>query len=617
MSITETHFRKSVSNLKPPSSGQYIQADWDLAYGKISPTDDDTRLYEAAKWIASEYAELSKKYPSPAFGSLDSEWATILAVAILNRDHRIAEKLRDEVAKERRDDPIYSMDAFSGLRIEGNNGQHFTTTDFAESSTDLTENWLFDALKVSGSSAPPEDLTTFGVAAGKFYSFRKLLSTLWNQAWFDAWYFDLDKDGATIWMPSDPDAMILDQSWLQRQQTNLMNYPYIDISIWPSLSPSQRRKRSRLRAVTSVRRTENSVLARVSSAQYLSSRPPVYTIERSGLEGSFIADFLDVDMPNAKGVTVAHLLSAWHLILDIAHGLSRVTKLPQTISPKDAREIALTVPEGTLVQAIAEGIPIDAVTAKKIVEFLTFEIKTSKNQKGNRGLWSAPLVKIPNCNDYLLPLPALETSNPLRKAEAWMEKGGIDDSNPIAARGEKYEVIYRARIRQAVIDNRYFKTASVAEHGVKKTKDFGEQIDLLVAFGGICLVGEVKLLLMPADPFEKARYDGKLKSAATQAKRKTQLLQTRPDVAAKALGIAVESAKSLRYIPIVIPAQDYGFSTKVDDVLIVEASFLKLYLSGGDLVVGRAIQKGSSRAIDRTIQYYQTEAQAGQNVDLH
>ncbi len=615
MSSSKTPFQKAVTGLKAPSTAAYSQQEWDDAYRSTIPTLNDFRLYEAAKWIASEAEEARKKFPSPAFGPLSAEWATIVAVAALNREYRTAVELNSKALRERAaDEPFVSADAMSGVRISSETGQHFTVEDLTESSTDLTENWLFDALSAPGVNPPPVELSGYAVTAGRFYSFKKSMNTLWNQARHEGWFVDEERDGTFRWEPSSRTDVILNQTWLQRQQSNLMNYPYIDVSVWPKLSVSQRRKRARTLGVTSAKRSGNTVKLKVSSPSYLSSRPPHYTLERSALEGSFLNDFLDTVMPNLPGVTASILLLAWHLILDVAQLLSKSVRLPELLSPVHAEELALAVPTSVLIDALEQGLLLKQGLAVAIIDFLTFRSKMgSTNEKGNRGLWSAPLVKVPNRDEYVLPLPALQTSNPVRKVEAWLEKGGIDDTNPVTTRGLHYEALYRSRLKQEIDGNKKFKTASAAPHGIKRSKNFGEEIDLLVTFGGLCIVGEVKFFLMPTDPAERTRYDAKLESAAKQAKRKADALRAKPNVVAKALGISEEDAKALEYVPLVVTAQNYGFSTRVENVLIVEAEFLKMYLSGDDIVTGRAIQFGSSRAVNQSRSYYANERSAAVN----
>lgn len=221
---------------------------------------------------------------------------------------------------------------------------------------------------------------------------------------------------------------------------------------------------------------------------------------------------------------------------------------------------------------------------------------------------------MPGTTDVALPLAVLETSNPARRAETWLEKGGINDENPKISRGDLYEALYRERACTAIGRNHKFTAAHCADREIKK-KVFGEQIDLLVAFGGLCLVGEVKFFLMPADPHERVRYDEKLAEAAAQAKRKAAAIDPRRNVIADFLGITLAEAEALTLLPVIVTAQGYGFSTRVDDVLVVEAEFLRMYLTGDDLVTGRALIPATGQWTDVTTPLYGSELAAARNFE--
>jgi hypothetical protein len=612
----KSKFQKSIANLKAPSSTAYSQTDWDAAYANVTPSNEDTRLYQAARRIADECAEAAREYPTPAFGPLNDRWATILAVAALNREYRTAVGMhRDAIKAQGQSNPLLSMDALSGIRLTSIYGQHFTLEDITESSTDLTENWLYDAITATGPAEPPDELSSHAMCAGQVYSFRKAMNVMWNNVQYEGWYYDLSESGSVDWKPGNPDAMILNQTWLLRQRTSLMNYPNIELTIWPKLNASKRRKRARPKAVVAASRHNGKVKVKVGSPTYLSKRPPLYTMEKCALEGVFLKDFLDREMPNARGVTVSKLLLSWHIILDIAQELSKEVQLPTLLSPAHANELALCIGIHPLLKAIEQGVGVSATLASVIVDFLTFSFKSNMNEKGNRGLWSAPLVKLPGSDEYVLPLPALETSNTARKVEAWLEKGGIDDNDPFTQRGELYEALYRSRLSDELKANSKFKNAAWAPNGIKKSNHFGEQIDLLVSFGGICIVGEVKFFLMPTEPSERARYDRKLEGAAAQIKRKTDALQAHPKVVASALGIPEAQVSVLRYVPLIVTAQNYGFSTRVDDVLVVESEFLKMYLGGKDIAVGRAMNFKTGKHIDDVREYYRNEVEAAQKFE--
>jgi hypothetical protein len=201
-------------------------------------------------------------------------------------------------------------------------------------------------------------------------------------------------------------------------------------------------------------------------------------------------------------------------------------------------------------------------------------------------------------------------SNPLRKTEAWLEKGGVDDNLSKDARGDVYEDQYRQKLCNAIAKNELFKEARCAPSEVKKTAEFEEQIDLLIRLGDILIVGEIKCWLFPADPYEQFNHLKKLRFAAEQAKRKASLLQGRPDVAAKSLGLTEDECRKLRVVALVVTNQGFGFSLNVDDCAVTEAAFLETYLAAGTIVTAAAMDTRTGQMETTTTTLYERETQA-------
>lgn len=397
-----------------------------------------------------------------------------------------------------------------------------------------------------------------------------------------------------------------------------MNFPNIDRTVWPKMKPADRRKRSRTWGVTALSSTKGFTKFKVTSLPYLSRYMPAYQFERAALEGSYLADFLDDGMPDDPVLTVGNLLLAWHAILDIAKLLTKQAPLTDSLSPQEARALALVVNRAAVRDAIGKALRVSDADADTITDFLTFTFQTGGRNKnsGNKGLWAAPLVPVPSTDDVAIPLPVLTTSNPARRGENWLEKGGINDKSKKGKRGDRYESLYRAKACEAVASNSKFRTASYAAREIKESV-CGEQVDLLVSFGGLCLVGEVKFFLMPTDPHERDRYDEKLRGAAEQAKRKAAALDARRDVVADYLGVSQTDADALRLLPVIVTAQGYGFSTRFDNVLVIDAEFLRMYLTGDDLVTGRALVPATGQHSDVMMPLYRTESDAARNFEAN
>ena len=233
---------------------------------------------------------------------------------------------------------------------------------------------------------------------------------------------------------------------------------------------------------------------------------------------------------------------------------------------------------------------------------------------GQRAL-GAPLVSLPGSDDLAIAHNVLATSNVVRRVEIWLTKGGLDDNLSSAARGASYETNLRAEICAELSANQIVKDRACAENGLKRGADCSEQVDLLVQFASLLLVGEIKCLLFPADSRERYNFLRKLKDAAAQATRKAIFIRTRRDIVARVLSISPEKAQSLRVLPVVVMNQGFGMSLVFDDCVVTNAKFLKLYLGSGNYVSEAAVNRvdGSWAQAERFL--YRNEKEAADNFE--
>jgi hypothetical protein len=303
------------------------------------------------------------------------------------------------------------------------------------------------------------------------------------------------------------------------------------------------------------------------------------------------------------------------VITDLAQLLMEPLPDLESLDEAQCRALALLVGRRELVDILVKALGENLPTANALIDFLSFSPKDSMD-KGHRGLWAAPLVPIPGEERFALALPVLMTSNPLRKAEAWLEKGGLDDMQSKAKRGGGFEVELRRQVRRCLAENPLLSDARCAEHAVRKVITFGEEIDLLIQIGTLLLVCEVKFHLTPADSRERYNHLRKLRAASEQARRKAALLITRPDVVARALGITEGRAKELRVVPLIVDNQGFGLALDVDGCRVTESRFLLNCLSSGTLVTDAAFVPRTGQQIHMKTHLYVDQAQAERELDL-
>ena len=603
----DTPFHQRVWKLKAPTSAAFDAAAW-KALLDGQPSSSDQELIAGAMLIAAEMQAFRGLPPESERETLNAATETGLCIAAMNTEYLTMMDLSADASRQAIESGALSYGHITGAQFETGSGQRVDALTIIDTAVDASESWLFDIDPNKTSVDPePPDLRPLATRMVKRYSMQYGLNAIWKQCLWEGWR-PISVQDVTLWGPKDVELAKLLEASRIREAENLMNYPHIDQATWKMMDVESRRKRALPRTVVeAVARPRWRV--KVGRPACLSKFAPPFVTERAALEGSYLKYFLDHPLPNLPGRDCRDLLAAWHVILDLALLLAKQLATTETLTGRDIRRRSLQVSSAELRRILAEALLVNEDQAGDIIEFFTFRPKVA-GQKGTRGLWAAPLVPIPGSKSYALALPVLANSNPPRKVEMWLEKGGLDDSSLKQHRGDTYESEYRAAVRTAIARNDIFSNVRCAEREIKATSDFGEQIDLLIRLGDLLIVGEVKCWLFPADPFERFQHFKKLKSAAKQAARKAAAIRTRPDVAARALGLDEAEVNSLRTIPIVVTNQGFGFSLDIDGCRVVEAEFLKKYLGAGSLISGASIDMKTGQIVPVNLTLYETEKQA-------
>ena len=606
----------------------FDQADWQHAFATFpDPSPDDERLLEAALWVGREAKAHYEAYDN-RFEGLGAAEATILAVATINRQFQVANVNAGAERVRAANEGAMGFDHLSNIRFENDFGQRMSSADFIEPAVDALESWLYDAARLGDDPSGP-GLHDRSLAVDDlmiFYSLRRALKGLFDKAL----HLGLHLSGIprNQWVPLDRDFAALNQAWQARSESNFVSGPMHLSVAWKTMSPAQRRKRGLRRSVTGIRRPSGAAELIVGELSYLSRRPSFRAMDRLGLEESYVKTFLNRPMPRHPSLTPAMVVDAWWVIADAAQALWAAFPFSSTLYADEARLTACAVPREALEHALVDALEVEPAVASEVVDFLSFterskgkqrrskSRKTGANAERNevdRGLWSSPLVLVPGEATILLPRAVFEIGSSLYRVEAWLEKGGIDDTE-LEHRGDMFEAAYCNRLADAVATNQNLPDARVARGGIVASDEFPEQVDFVACVGSILLVGEIKFLLTPADPHQWPRYFAKLTDAASQANRKAAALIERPDVIAATLEISEARAGSLRPVSLVILNHGAGFSLEVGGCRIVDSEFLWVYLKASQMTTA-GVRGTRGRIAERVALLYANESEAAARFD--
>ncbi|WP_123834418.1 hypothetical protein [Methylobacterium currus] len=464
-------------------------------------------------------------------------------------------------------------------------GQSLALEDVIDAAGDLIEGWLFDAAKEIASHNKRHDgfsLIDIARRAVAYYSVQRGLHNLWQQALWEAWHIDGAK-GKMLWMPEDPKLATMFHAWLIRARSNSAEQYFLEEDIWRNFPREVRRKLSLRRTVVRLERQRGKSSRLIVDRPRALDKVPHYAMSRANLEASYLGDFLDQRFPKNPELSCEILLRAWYIIADAVQFLLGDVAGREFDNVNDVRGWACVLRRSDLVSVLIDALECTKQVSECVVEFLTWAPGVYK------GLWGAPIVQIPGRQEVCLAGAILKGANMIRSAEIWMEKGGLSDSLAAHSRGESYEAGLRKKMLAKLQGNILLNDYSMVNFAIKKSKNFPEEIDLLIRLGSLLIVGEVKCFLFPSDPREKFNHLKKLEKAAGQALNKASAVKSNKHYIASLLGVDRSKMENMKIVPLVVVNQGFGTSLMIGGCRITDEKFLSLYLGSGSYY-GNAIK---------------------------
>ncbi len=515
-----------------------------------------------------------------------------LAVAETNRSYfvlmrKVAKKF-GEFQKER---PEIGFDSIDMPEVEIQNehtGGQNTPDAFLEGMVDSLAVWLKRAIEYGAQeTAAARDHISRRAAMGSMaFSMEWSLRFLWQHALWQRWEI-VTNQGAVLWGPTDRELEELWQCWVWREGQLHAQIPIQEVAT----SRLQRqltgvRKRADFKTVIGLREDRGKkrefLVGRVreDSGQAIARRTELELIEKSHLRS-----FLTIPLPVSAdtGVGILDLLSAWHVLRDLSEHLLSPALVPKLHDDQSISELAMSVKRSEVAGVIGKCCDIPPRKAESIVDFLSTDPKSPDLFK--KGIWARPLIKIAE-DRLLIVLAALRTDAPIRRAELWLARCGIEEEKGVVGKGHTFEAEVIRRLSEAKQKSKLLSSIILGPHRLAGDGDSEEEIDLLFMLGDLLVVGEVKCWLIPMEASERFNYQRRLAEATEQAKEKATWLKDNPQRAAKLFGVDIERIKSVTMVPLVILNQGFGMGYRWATCPIVDLHYLELYLSDSSFVSG-------------------------------
>jgi len=553
--------RLTALGLKGPAGEGFKPEEWRALVAGGNADIDDQRLVATAEWLGAEAKALKVLYPMPPNAPGGQGHATMLAVAAANRDFANARSKGDPGDGER---------DFARNFLN----QPISMNDYVDALGDTLESWLLAASRLGrhpGLGSWPRGLDATASQNTKRYSILHANFDFAQQSLWENWYLE-NGQGDLAWTPADVAFSKLTFAWNVRTRSSTGSNKSLIANEWAASTEQERRLLDLPRTVTGVKKDKRGGWLIEHGPPQITDNPPLHLIWTRILEDSYLVDFMDEPLPKHPELTCRLLLQAWSVLEALADHAAQFQPSPHFRNGSDVRTWALAFPRAKLMDILRRTLG-DTFPAAAAVAFLSW------GPKAYKGLWGKPLVPVPGDGAVCLARSILTASYAPRRAEIWLEDGGFSDGMKGKGRGDVYEEQVRLLMRDTIAANPLLDDTRSAAYGISQSKNFSEQIDLVLQIGDLLVVGEVKCFLFPADSRERYRHMRKLNEACDQAWRKAHSLSLRPDVTASVLGISEARAATLRPMPLVVLNLGFGLACEIGGCRIADAKLLHLFLS--------------------------------------
>ena len=429
--------------LEHPTSASFDAAAWSSALdGLEDATGRDADLAAAAIFLGGEVDELRRSAIPLTTRGFNRSGLVRLMVAFANQQYLT---VKDQVLRRLKAQGrgVMNMDSAQNMLIEGAGGQRMLPDDLITYLVDSLPHWLFHIWQVADDAPSNEPASAAGFAArtNQIVSVEHSLRQLWlNALWVGT---KLEEDGGTL--VDVPIDRPMAERWFvfdQRQAMLMMAEHHIDADAGivaggklPPVQPAIPRTAIRMERPPTGNR-------KFVTGRTRGTRPEQrdHVSERDLLERLYVGLFLDETLPRSPGgdLTCRELCAAWWVLSDLAHlAMADLGDLGMA-DDRAVGRFSLAMERRDLAAILADCLGIDASRAAGIVSWLTCD-PAATGRMFDKSFWAEPLVPDP-CSDPLhLLLAPLLSGSPVKRVEAWMEKGGISDSRGIKGKGKPYE----------------------------------------------------------------------------------------------------------------------------------------------------------------------------------
>ena len=298
----------------------------------------------------------------------------------------------------------------------------------------------------------------------------------------------------------------------------------------------------------------------------------------------------DLNLPELDNLTINDLLILLSQLNDL---VGKVSETKFDLTEPNFKELAFKIKRKDLIKYLTQT---TFYSNKNIVTFLSL-IESDGLSNKRIELWKRPLIRYRDT--YYICLSSISAPNYLYLIDEWLEYGGYGIE--LKKRGKLFEKYMKLQTIKKLQNKQLpFKVPQIDKF--YNDNDEYEEIDLIISFENLLIVGELKNIKFPMEPRDYHNALKRLYEGASQAKRKADFLLENKDCFIDELGDIMLK----KICPVVITNFSIFSGLELNGVPVIDPILLESYLGSGEFTrLKLEIQNGETETtVQDKVKYY-------------
>lgn len=284
--------------------------------------------------------------------------------------------------------------------------------------------------------------------------------------------------------------------------------------------------------------------------------------------------FLADDFPNSliesqlpAGFSIKEVLSVFRLLILLSKQFQDKYPADTGIyNHKKLTEFSSKVNKQDLLLAVIKASGVGYSKANLILDFIIYNDQA-------RDLWSHPILEA-SPGKLIVLTSALSSPVLVRVVEHWLAELEVE----LTIKGAHYEKVSLSEINQALISNKFLPhSTSAFSRRLKLKAGAEEEIDMILHFGSVIVIGEAKSIVTTDSSISYYRTYTTLRGAVDQVRRKADFFSSNIEEIFDFFGWDHNPNISYQVIPVVLNSNKIHSGFPIDGVPVVDEQIFSRY----------------------------------------